>query len=133
MSGLYVSKVILGAASYGSSKWQNWILEEAEALPLLEYAFKQGINTWDTVRLNIAVPLADAYANGLSEEIIGKALRSYNIPREQIVILTKMYYAIDPMNQPGISQMRDKTKQHLVNRLGLSRKHILDAVAGSVR
>lgn len=48
-SGLKVSKVILGAMSYGSSKWQPWVLDEAESLPLLEHAYKCGINTWDTV------------------------------------------------------------------------------------
>jgi len=51
-SGLYISKVILGTAGYGSSRWQEWVLEEEEALPLLEYAFKVGINTWDTVCLS---------------------------------------------------------------------------------
>lgn len=49
-SGLKVSKVILGAMSYGSSEWQPWVLDEAESLPLLEHAYKCGINTWDTVR-----------------------------------------------------------------------------------
>jgi hypothetical protein len=48
-SGLKVSKIILGAMSYGSKDWQEWVLEEHEALPLLEYAYKIGINTWDTV------------------------------------------------------------------------------------
>ncbi|KAL4865195.1 hypothetical protein BDV12DRAFT_188364 [Aspergillus spectabilis] len=123
-SGLYVSEVILGTAGYGTPKWQDWVLDEEEALPLLEYAFKQGINTWVT---------ADAYSNGLSETIIGKAPKKYNITREQVVILTKVYYAIDPETQPAISSMVDKTKQHLVNRVGLSREHILDAVAGSVQ
>jgi len=50
-SGLKVSKVILGAMSFGSSKWQPWVLDEAESLPLLEHAYKSGINTWDTVSL----------------------------------------------------------------------------------
>jgi hypothetical protein len=36
--------------SYGSSEWQPWVLNEAESLPLLEHAYKCGINTWDTVR-----------------------------------------------------------------------------------
>lgn len=49
-SGLYVSKVILGTAGYGSSRWQEWVLEEEAALPLLKHAFDMGINTWDTVR-----------------------------------------------------------------------------------
>jgi len=35
--------------SYGSSKWQDWVLDEEQALPLLEHAYKRGINTWDTV------------------------------------------------------------------------------------
>jgi predicted aldo/keto reductase-like oxidoreductase len=48
-SGLKVSKVILGAMSYGSKEWQKWILEEDEALPLLHYAYEVGINMWDTV------------------------------------------------------------------------------------
>jgi aryl-alcohol dehydrogenase-like predicted oxidoreductase len=44
-----VSKVILGAMSYGDPAWQDWILKEEDALPLLEHAYKVGINTWDTV------------------------------------------------------------------------------------
>jgi len=48
-SGLKVSKVILGAMTYGSKDWQEWVVEEDEALPLLEHAYKVGINTWDTV------------------------------------------------------------------------------------
>ena len=48
-SGLKVSKVILGAMSYGSSKWQDWVLDEEASLPLLKHAYDKGINTWDTV------------------------------------------------------------------------------------
>jgi aryl-alcohol dehydrogenase-like predicted oxidoreductase len=49
-SGLKVSKIILGAMSFGSKEWVKWVLEEDEALPLLKYAYDIGINTWDTVR-----------------------------------------------------------------------------------
>jgi versiconal hemiacetal acetate reductase len=31
-SGLKVSQIILGAMSYGSSKWQDWVLDEEQAL-----------------------------------------------------------------------------------------------------
>ncbi|RFU26839.1 hypothetical protein B7463_g9496, partial [Scytalidium lignicola] len=123
-SGLFVSKIILGTASYGSRCWQEWLLEEEDALPLLKYAFDMGINTWDT---------ADVYSNGRSEEIIGKTLKIYNIPREQVVILTKVFYALDPEGQSPIAALMDKTKKGLVNRVGLSRKHILSAVAESVQ
>ncbi|KAJ5150348.1 uncharacterized protein N7482_010806 [Penicillium canariense] len=123
-SGLYVSKIILGTASYGSSRWQDWVLNEEDALPLLKHAFDVGINTWDT---------ADVYSNGRSEEIIGKALKLYDIPRERVVILTKVFYALDPDGQPPIANLMDKAQPDLVNRVGLSRKHILSAVSESVQ
>lgn len=48
-SGLKISKIVLGAMSYGSSDWQSWVLDEEESLRLLEHAYTRGINTWDTV------------------------------------------------------------------------------------
>jgi hypothetical protein len=47
-SGLRVSVPILGAMSIGSSKWQPWVIEEEESLPLLKAAFDRGLTTWDT-------------------------------------------------------------------------------------
>ncbi|KAF2704428.1 Aldo/keto reductase [Pleomassaria siparia CBS 279.74] len=122
-SGLKVSKVILGAMSYGSDVWQPWVLNEAESLPLLEHAYKAGINTWDT---------ADIYSNGVSERIIGKALKQYNIPRSKVVILSKCFFGVDENNiGRGIagSSVNDGDN---VNCIGLSRKHIFDAVDQSV-
>ena len=49
-SGLKVSKVIVGAMSYGSPEWAGWVLPEEESLPILKHAYDCGINTWDTVR-----------------------------------------------------------------------------------
>ena len=48
-SGLKISKIILGTMGYGSKQWQDWVLDEEDSLPLIEHAYKQGINTWDTV------------------------------------------------------------------------------------
>ena len=48
-SGLKISKVILGAMSYGTPDWQEWVLDEEKSLPLIEHAYKVGLNTWDTV------------------------------------------------------------------------------------
>ncbi|OJD40718.1 alcohol dehydrogenase [Diplodia corticola] len=123
-SGLKVSKVILGAMSYGSSEWQEWVLNEADALPLLKHAYDNGINTWDT---------ADIYSHGRSEEIVGKALKQYSIPREKVVILSKCYFGVaEDGTQPPIAATGANDGAEYVNRVGLSRKHILDAVDKSV-
>ena len=109
--------------SYGSLKWQGWILPEEQSLPLLEHAYKCGINTWDT---------ADVYSNGVSEQIIGKAIKQYSIPRAQLVILSKCYFGVDPAEQPGIASVSTNDGSRWVNNVGLSRKHIFDAVDASV-
>jgi aryl-alcohol dehydrogenase-like predicted oxidoreductase len=49
-SGLKVSVPILGAMSIGSSKWQPWVIEEEDSLPLLKAAYDRGLTTWDTGR-----------------------------------------------------------------------------------
>ena len=76
---------------------------------------------------------ADVYSNGRSEEIIGKAIQTYQIPREKLVILSKCYFGVDNTGaQPRIGAMsaNDGT---MVNQVGLSRKHIFDAVDASVK
>ena len=121
-SGLKVSKVIFGAMSFGSPDWQSWILEAKEGLPLLKHAYDVGLNTWDT---------ADVYSNGRSEEIIGKALKEYKIPRSKVVLLSKCFFGVvEDGSQPRM--LKENDGEH-VNQVGLSRKHILDAVDNSVR
>lgn len=110
--------------SFGSSKWQEWVLDEHEAIPVIDHAYKSGINTWDT---------ADVYSFGKSEEIIGKALRQLHIPRERVVILSKCYFGLkEPGQKFDISSLFTNDGE-LVNRVGLSRKHIFDAVEASVK
>ena len=124
-SGLKVSKIILGAMSYGSSDWQEWVLNESDALPLLKHAYDLGINTWDT---------ANVYSNGRSEEIIGQAITQYKIPRSSLVILSKCYFGVslEEGKQPGIAEV-SRNDGLWVNRQGLSRKNIFDQVEESVR
>jgi aryl-alcohol dehydrogenase-like predicted oxidoreductase len=77
---------------------------------------------------------SDLYSNGVSEMIIGKALSVYDIPRESVVIMTKCRFAI---SAPGETQLKvfasTVNDGRLVNRAGLSRKHIFDAVQASVK
>ncbi|KAL9631306.1 MAG: hypothetical protein Q9164_005967 [Protoblastenia rupestris] len=118
-----VSKIILGAASFGSPDWQEWVLDEDKAIPLLRYAFQRGINTWDT---------ADVYSNGRSEEIIGKVLSSGDIPREKVVILSKCYFGVDRTGKQRFIPEMSVNDGDMVNQVGLSRKHIMAAVKASI-
>ncbi|GJN88494.1 hypothetical protein Rhopal_001460-T1 [Rhodotorula paludigena] len=122
-SALRVSKVILGCMSYGNKGWANWVLEGDEALEHFKTAYELGINTWDT---------ANVYSNGDSERLVGEAIKKYSIPRENLVILTKlaMVVADDPHTHP--SKIKDPIASGYVNRYGLSRKHIFDSVDQSL-
>ena len=110
--------------SFGSPTWVGspWIVPEEQALPLLKRAFDLGINTWDT---------ANTYSNGVSEIIIGKALKHYSISRSKVVIMTKLYYPV--LEGTDLRQSPANNEGDLVNQMGLSRKHIFDAVEGSLR
>lgn len=79
-SGLRVSFPILGAMFMGNKAWSPGVLGEEESLEVIKAAYDRGINTWDT---------ANMYSNGVSEEILGKALKKFNIPRHKVVIMTK--------------------------------------------
>lgn len=78
-SGLKVSKIILGTMQYGTSEWQDWVLGEEEAVIHIKAAYDAGINTFDT---------ADMYSNGLSEVVLGNAIKKLNLPRDEIVVMT---------------------------------------------
>jgi aryl-alcohol dehydrogenase-like predicted oxidoreductase len=111
--------------SYGSKDWHKWVLEEEESLPLLEHAFRVGINTWDT---------SDLYSNGRSEEIIAKAISTYNIRRDELVLMTKCRFGMSRKDEPQMSMYAATINDgRLVNRVGLSRKHIFDAVQASLK
>ncbi|KAH7103172.1 voltage-gated potassium channel subunit beta-2 [Auriculariales sp. MPI-PUGE-AT-0066] len=122
-SGLKISKIILGCMSYGSSKWQGWILDEDVALPLFKAAYDAGITTWDT---------ANIYSNGESERLIRKAIEKYNIPRNRLVILSKVYFPVKDDDASFDFWANPTDGPEWNNNKGLSRKHILDAVDASV-
>ncbi|KAI8813093.1 NADP-dependent oxidoreductase domain-containing protein [Cladochytrium replicatum] len=121
-TGLKVSRICLGCMSFGSSKWQSWVLDEPESFQIIKLAWEAGINFWDT---------ANVYSNGESEKIIGRAIKKLNIPREQLVLATKLFSYVAPdVSTPigGITEQSPAT----VNQSGLSRKHIFEAVEKSL-
>ena len=107
-AGVKVSRICLGCMTYGSSQWRPWVLDEEASRPFFRRAWEAGINFFDT---------ADMYSDGASEEVLGRALRDLAIPREQVVVATKVF---NPMG-PG------------ANERGLSRKHIRHAIDASLR
>lgn len=79
-------------------------------------AYDLGINAFDT---------ANVYSNGISEVILGKAIKQHNLPRDEIVVMTKVFFAvdIDRDGNPTNSLSADEKKaQRLANQKGLSRK-----------
>jgi aryl-alcohol dehydrogenase (NADP+) len=108
-TGLRVSRLCLGTMTYGDKKWRDWVLEEKAARPFFEKALDIGINFFDT---------ADVYSNGVSEDIVGRAIRDLVPDREDVVIATKCF---------------NGTVGRRANRWGLSRKHIMDACDRSLK
>ena len=107
-TGLRVSRICLGCMSYGSSKWREWVLDDAAARPFFQQALDAGLNFFDT---------ADMYSNGASEEVLGRALKELGVRREQVVIATKLF---NPMGDT-------------LNERGTGRKHVKHAVEASLR
>ena len=83
-TNISVSKICIGGMSFGKDAAHPdvWALDEKETEAMIGHAFDLGVNFIDT---------ANAYAMGRSEEMIGKAVRSLGIPRDKIIIATKVF------------------------------------------
>jgi aryl-alcohol dehydrogenase-like predicted oxidoreductase len=78
---------------------------------------------------------ANVYSNGVSEELIGKAIKKYNLPREKLVILTKCFSYVG--EDPGLRTLQYGKEipqlKDYVNQGGLSRQAIFNAVNASLK
>ncbi|HVV18618.1 MAG TPA: aldo/keto reductase [Pseudonocardiaceae bacterium] len=108
-TGLEVSRICLGAMSYGDPNRGDhiWTLPLDDARPLIRAALDAGVNFFDT---------ANGYSAGSSEEILGQVLRE-SASRDEVVIATKVHNRM----RPG------------PNGAGLSRKAILAEIDNSLR
>ena len=110
-TGLFVSELCLGTMTFGGGVgiWgQIGNLQQDGAERLVGQALDAGINFIDT---------ADVYSGGMSEQITGQALKNLKVPREKVVVATKVFGD----TAPG------------PNSRGLSRSHILDGVKASLK
>ncbi|GAV53610.1 hypothetical protein ZYGR_0AK01120 [Zygosaccharomyces rouxii] len=124
-TGLKISPILVGCMSYGSKSWSEWVVEDKQRVfSILKHCYDKGLRTFDT---------ADVYSNGMSERLLGEFLRHYNINRETVVILTKLYFPVDESIQLTHSNIASPTNGlTLANQRGLSRKHIIAGVKASV-
>lgn len=124
-SGLKISPIVVGCMSYGSKEWSDWVIEDKEEVfKILKRCYDIGLRTYDT---------ADFYSNGVSERLLGEFLRKYNINRETVVILTKVFFPVDEsLPLKHVRQMTAAEELQLCNQRGLSRKHILAGVSNAV-
>ena len=109
-TGLYVSEICLGTMTYGGKgRWApigRLALPEVQAQ--LKAAFDAGVNFIDT---------ANVYSEGESESLTGQALAKLGLPREDLVIATKVRVRM------GAAP----------NRVGLTRVHIMNELDASLR
>lgn len=73
------------------------------------------------------------YSNGVSEILVGKAIKQLEIPRSELVLLTKAWNVVrkDPGSHPSSGGDPNKSREY-VNAHGSSRKHLFDAVKASL-
>jgi aryl-alcohol dehydrogenase-like predicted oxidoreductase len=107
-TGLKVSKLCLGSMQFG------WTADESLSYKILSAAFEAGINFIDTA--DVYSRWVEGNPGGVAETIIGKWIKQSNIPRDQLIIATKV------RGKMGTGP----------NDEGLSRKHILLAVDASL-
>jgi aryl-alcohol dehydrogenase-like predicted oxidoreductase len=110
-TGLFVSELCLGTMTFGGSGgiWgQIGDLQLADAERLVGQAIDAGVNFIDT---------ADVYAGGVSEQITGQALKNLKLPRDSVVVATKVFGDTGPGP----------------NARGASRAHIQDGVKASLK
>jgi aryl-alcohol dehydrogenase-like predicted oxidoreductase len=110
-TGQFVSEICLGTMTFagGAGIWRAiGTVDQKGATALVERALAAGVNFIDT---------ADVYSEGQSEVMLGQALRDLKVAREDVIVATKV---------------RGRTGQG-TNSVGLSRGHIMDQIAGSLK
>jgi aryl-alcohol dehydrogenase-like predicted oxidoreductase len=109
-TGVLVSEFCLGAMTFGGRGYWKAIgeLGQEEVNEIVKISYENGVNFFDT---------ANAYSEGLSEILLGKAFSDLGISRQEVFIATKVRIRMGPG----------------ANQVGLSKYHIMDSVNDSLR
>ncbi|OUO32535.1 aldo/keto reductase [Olsenella sp. An293] len=105
-SGIRIPRLCLGGMSFGkpSADFHQWTIGPDETRAVIARALELGVNFIDT---------ANCYAHGTSEEYIGAALRELGIPRDQVVLASKVFFNEGGLSREAINREIDGTLQRL--------------------
>ena len=105
-SGIQVSRICLGGMSFGkaSPDFHQWTIDEDGTHEVIARALDRGINFIDT---------ANCYAFGTSEEYIGRALKRLGVPRDNVVLASKVYFNDGHLSAEAIRREIDGTLRRL--------------------
>jgi aryl-alcohol dehydrogenase-like predicted oxidoreductase len=112
-TGLYVSELCLGTMTYGGRAgiWESiGNLQQDAVNEQVKFAVDAGINFIDT---------ANVYSLGLSETLLGKALKTQGLPRSQLIVATKSTGTMD--DSPN---GRGQSRHHIFNEVDASLKRL---------
>ncbi len=101
-----VSKICVGGMSFGeaSEKFHQWTLSQSDTQAMIAHAYEFGVNFIDT---------ANCYSFGTSEEYIGQAIKNLGIPRDKIVLASKVYFNDGKLGKEAIVREIDGTLKRL--------------------
>jgi aryl-alcohol dehydrogenase-like predicted oxidoreductase len=109
-STLNVSRLSVGCMSFGDPAgkmpaWvmHSWTLNFEESETIVKRALDLGVNFFDT---------ANIYSGGTSEEYLGRAIKN-NVPRDQVVIATKVYFNDGQLSKKAILREIDGSLKRL--------------------
>lgn len=101
-----VSKLCVGCMSFGdpASKMHAWTLNPADTESIVNHALDLGINFFDT---------ANTYSAGTSEEYLCRALKNNRIPRDKVVLASKVYFNEGHLSREAIQREIDGSLKRL--------------------
>lgn len=105
-SGIKVSRICLGGMSFGEKipGGHQWVAGYEDTRAIIARALERGITFIDT---------ANCYAAGTSEEFIGRALHELDVPRDQVVLASKVYFNEGNLSRAAIEREIDGTLKRL--------------------
>lgn len=101
-----IPRLCIGGMSFGKvfPDFHQWVIDQPATQAVIERALELGVNFIDT---------ANTYAHGTSEEFIGQSLRNLGVPREDVVLASKVYFNEGCLSREAIEREITGTLERL--------------------